>query len=766
MAGDGESTAQEEEKVSDQHPKQVPQNSSPSTVRDDKKETENKLGKANSFSKSQPETSSPKPEAKGKVTEAQKDDGPKISKEQLELVDKWRTWCVQKFGSPGDAFKKMDDNGNGTISCTELVHHCASWERGSAVKKVFQILNHKVKDGIIVWSEFVSADLPIENSAKWVAEAEKAGIKDAPKTKATLPPELTKEEKIQLELGNFQNWCASTFDSPKEVLAHFDTNGSGRISCSQFIDRCGAKRRGKPLCPGDKDIWKAIFKIFDSENSGIISKKELYESMRQKFKSKQGTHKEAAAPKQSPKAGQVNSSSAPLSCRTKMPDAGSEIEWTNRTELNLRGAECLVHNIKSQLRDHVLDGDGGLCKLQQHSESQNLSNDLDTKLRKRIARCTEAAKATETQIAGCMDAGNEMKSCVRAMRNAHRQLWMTLSVCETRLDLRENRAPSEQVRDNFQKALEEEWEITANAREDLVERITKGERMLLALEQVKEELTSVLYTKRRDARMDHARMMANQRPQVDLGSSWACHSSSSGGTCSLPPAAPADKHPPALTEVQNSQIDDKAVMARAARLEEIARKLCAAGDAAIEAGKQACKEAAAKTEQHMDNRVKKVVKLQDALHKRLVLTQGFIHEAEVSFGRSLLGQLNSTSQMSGSGETDLGAPLLGQDSLELDPSGQGSLEFDSDVSLSKKWQATANVLCRLKQSGVRLQEDLKHKVHALRIDGRCRKVTPRYASTELGRIHRPGEPMGGQLAKVPRKNKQVSEVVEKTFTTI
>jgi hypothetical protein len=196
-------------------------------------------------------------------------------------------------------------------------------------------------------------------------------------------------------------------------------------------------------------------------------------------------------------------------------------------------------------------------------------------------------------------------------------------------------------------------------------------------------------------------------------------------------------------------MDDKAVLARAARLEDIARKLYTAGDAAIDAGKQASKEAVAQTEQHMDNRIKKVGHLRDVLQHELVQTQDIIHEAELSFGRAL----PSISQMSGSGDGDFSMQMSAEDSMDIGNTGDDTdaMEFDTDSALPKKWQTTANVLCRLKESGVRLQEDLKHKVHALRIDGMCRKVTPRYASSDLGR---------------PRKKKEVSEMVEKTFTCI
>ena len=47
--------------------------------------------------------------------------------------------------------------------------------------------------------------------ARWMSEAEKTDIKDAKKPE-TLPAEveLTKEEKIEIELQKFQEWCVST----------------------------------------------------------------------------------------------------------------------------------------------------------------------------------------------------------------------------------------------------------------------------------------------------------------------------------------------------------------------------------------------------------------------------------------------------------------------------------------------------------------------------------------------------------------------------
>eukprot|EP00746_Dinoflagellata_sp_MGD_P007522 gnl/MRDRNA2_/MRDRNA2_114901_c0_seq1.p1 gnl/MRDRNA2_/MRDRNA2_114901_c0~~gnl/MRDRNA2_/MRDRNA2_114901_c0_seq1.p1 ORF type:complete len:796 (+),score=175.66 gnl/MRDRNA2_/MRDRNA2_114901_c0_seq1:144-2531(+) len=728
------------------------------------------------------EAEAAKPKEEAKVNAAQADAEPtkdsqtgvsgtatqEYSKEQLELASSWRSWIMEKYGSPGAAFRKMDDNGNGTISCSELVSACASWKRGSAVKKLFNLLNFKAKDGVIVWSEFVSAGLPIQNSDKWLAEAEQAGITDASKKKPKPKPELTKEEKLKVDLENFHHWCVSSFDTPTSVLAHFDTNGNGDVSLTEFIDRCGAKRRGKPTCPGDKETWKSIFKVLDGDNSGVIGRKELFEDMQDKFKSKPDVDKGAPAPKQSPKGPKVlkqieavqrsNASSAPpSSSRTRLAAAGgtTEYEWTKRTVLNLRGAESLLHNMSSHLRDHVLDGDGGLCKVQQRSHTQSLNQGTEGKVRMRIAGCAEAAKTAEHQIAGVTHAAAEMKRCVRAMRNAHRALWRTLSVCEMRLDLREARIPSEQVRDAFQRALEDEWEITFNAREDLVNRITKGERIILALEQVKEQLTAFLYNKRRDARTERSQMMAERRPQVDLVSSWGytSRSGSSGGACSLPPAAPEDVQHTTLGN-QNAYTDDKALLERAARLEDIARKLYTSGDAAIEAGKTASEEAVAQTEQHMDNRIRKVGHLRDALQQKHEHTQDIIHEAEMSFGRAL----HSISQMSGSCDAEFSAHLGAEDSMEIGPAGEGadSTDFETDSTLPKKWQATANVLCRLKESGVRLQEDLKHKVHALRIDGMCRKVTPRYASTELGRLR--------QVRK--QRKKHDSEVVEKNFTSI
>jgi hypothetical protein len=695
----------------------------------------------------------------------------KFPKEHFELLDQWRSWCLKKYGNPGIAWRKMDINKSGTLSCTELINQCTSWRPGPIVRKVFNLLNAEKKDGVIVWSEFVGAALPLlsANSAHWVSEAAKAKIKDAPRKPATPPPELTKEEKIQVAVSEFQDWCVSTFDSPAAILAHFDTNGNGDVSCAEFTDRCGVPRRGKPACPGSRETLKAIFAIFDADHSGVIGKAELSDPLKDKFACKKVSEKdEVPAQKKSPKSqkilkqlGVAQGEGNPIpSPRPKNPGGIScEHEWTKRTVSNLRGAESLSHDLTSHLRDHVLAGDGGLCKVQQRSVSLSVSNCSENKARRKIAGFVEAAKGIEHQIAGLIHAGAEMKKCVKAMRNAHRALWRTFSVCETRLDLREARPAKEHIRDSFQKALEDEWEVTFNAREDLLERISKGERMISALEGAKEQLTIMMHSKRRDVRVERSQMMAERSPRggFDGGCSLSppstVGSGGRGGACFLPPAVPEDT----MSEGQNAQMDEKTMLARAARLEEITRKLCADGDAAIVKGKEDCREAVAETEQQMDDRIRKVGQLKDALQQELVHTQDTIHEAELSFGCSH----RSAQSVSGSVDGDFSAPLSSHISLgEMDNEGD-SFKFEADSNLPKKWQATANVLCRLKKAGAGLQEDLKLKVQALRIDGKCRKVTPRYASTELGRLH-PGD----KLAKVPWKNKQVHQEAEKTFSPI
>lgn len=529
---------------------------------------------------------------------------------------------MKKYGSPEKAWKNMDVNKSGTISCSEFIGQCKLGHlsvnslttpgQGDFARKVFSLLNREEKDGVINWSEFVGAKLP--SAIGWVTEAEKANIKDAKKP-AKLPKAeavvLTKEEKIKIELEKFQDWCVSTFDNPATVFKHFDVNGNGDISCAEFVQRCGARRRGKPDCPGAKDTWKAMFYSLDDNRNGVIGKKELYDPLKDKFAAKRGASREgrseegSGAPKKLPKVQKTPK-------QTKASQEGKPVV--------LRGAEALLHDVNSYLCETCrrrlnailpVIGECGLCGAKKPSQSQSSwgSSALDKELRMNIISSREAVKDTAKQLAAVTDAGAEVRRCVKAMQAQHRALWTVLTGCETELDRMEARPQKqldewEQVQNSFQKALEDEWEVTFNAREDLVEKMAKGEKVISALERVRQELTAFLCSKRQAERAERSKMMKLLTPRGPRGiGNWSFANTTDGPwSASQGQHGSEDNQQTIKIQGQNDQMDEKKLLARADHLEGVARKLCAAGDASIMQGKDACKQAATQTESYCDRR--------------------------------------------------------------------------------------------------------------------------------------------------------------------
>lgn len=669
----------------------------------------------------------------------------KSAEKPLTELEQFQAWCMESFESPEAVFRHFDTKRNGRVSCSEFVARCGPSRRGAKAcpgnadvyKRMFDL--HSADSQGDSNNMLSKRDLLTEDLVSGFAK------------------------KRLRELEPFHSWCLGRFDSLDAVFRHFDTNGNGSVSCAEFVERCivSSKRAGAVPCPGNTDTYKRIFSLLNNDRrgdrGGVLSRAEiLAEPLSSMFAHKpvKERPKEKAKPKpisprspgsSTPSASKPSSpSNVKAASDTAAPRVTSPRKWLQNTAGNMHQTQALLREMDEVLRENSIAGDSTV------SRHRGGDRNAVHRLKAMLTQKSDVVKVVEQHLRNVEHAIHETARWIPTLRRAHRTLWTQLTVCEQRLDLRENRPSQELVRDNFQKALEEEWEITADAREELIRLISKGEQLASTLSEVKHQLVEALYLHRKSLRADRCQLMADISQGSDYDRSLYSVCSPLSSTCSAAPSNPKD----AERSTQDPPPDVTHLLARAVQLEDASFKLCQECDTCIGTRSLACREATALTEEHMDRRVRQMGHVKHALQKQLMATSETIQEAVLTFGKVIDVPRESVLP-------DVTKQQLQQRPEQSSVDSHLDLGNDSTSILSTKLQTTANVLGQLKASGARLQEDLKHKISALRIDGMCRKVTPRYAF-ELRRH------TSNSTCKPPVKNqrKKVPMAVEKQFAAI
>lgn len=433
----------------------------------------------------------------------------------------------------------------------------------------------------------------------------------------------------------------------------------------------------------------------------------------------------------------------PFSHRPVQPS--HQQQWQENTMQRLNHAKAIAQDAKYQLSKND----------RAHKDSarrhDNATTTLHRQLRTKISASQDLAKALEDRADSIEDSIRQTSDCLFNLQRACRSKWAPLNVCERRLELRDGRPLQELVRDHFQEALEHERQTLIEGRQEISDQIQGTKEMLASLEAMKQECIEDLQHKRHGMRIDRS-CLNPDKPHGKESDRFFLPALPEVTNYQLPPS-PKDAEPGSGTVHEGFRVaNTRTLLSRAIRLEENSMRLCNENDAAMLHTKRECSRANAAVCASMARKLQEVEKLKRHLEGQIADTDETIAEAE--------GSLAKIKKKIDSHEAPLRC-LNKQFSLRdrrtdrehiRDPvtdDMEGHLESvkKSVKNLTAKWQSTKNILDHLKASRRAMQEDLKCKMIAWKIDDSCRKVTPKKA-IELDRL----DPRGGRCHPDAKKN--------------
>lgn len=299
----------------------------------------------------------------------------------------------------------------------------------------------------------------------------------------------------------------------------------------------------------------------------------------------------------------------------------------------------------------------------------------------------------------------EVKSCHIRAQHAQRAKWSGIKVCDWRLELRAKRPPSEQFSDHLQQALEKESQTLHAARLQMAEQAALTAKM-------QENMESVVHSVNR-------RLSESLLPSKALckHKHWGLFNETSGSSPSAATAATAVEAalaegataaPEELADVGEGAVaaaapgssatskadirleTEEEVLARAAQLQREAAKLTKQVDKAISKSEQECEAAMRAVAQ--------------SLAKRTVETREIRSKLE--------GQLDEISRAITAAETSLFKAKT-------------RFHTSTDGTVSGKTASTEVLLEKLKEAKSSLEEELRCKIAAHKIDEQCSRL-PRH----------------------------------------
>jgi len=166
-------------------------------------------------------------------------------------VPEFKRRAKKSYGSPEDAFKEFDANGDGKLSPEEFAEGCKKLKPPippEAVPALFKEMD-KNGDGSVDGPEFYASVGPPD---AFTAEKGDADFVDVPE---------------------FKKRAKATFGTPKEAYEAFDSKpADGKISADEFLAGCA-----KLQPPIDKGAALTLFKELDANGDGGIQPKEFYD---------------------------------------------------------------------------------------------------------------------------------------------------------------------------------------------------------------------------------------------------------------------------------------------------------------------------------------------------------------------------------------------------------------------------------------------------------------------------------------------------------
>lgn len=298
------------------------------------------------------------------------------------------------------------------------------------------------------------------------------------------------------DLDKFRTWCVSSFSSPASFMKYFDHNGNGKLSCSEFIERCGSKCKLSKIqpCPGDFQSYRRVFSHLDVHRTGIIDRRDF---LLQTFVTPQEVYRQLDAQRKGTKPSPIEDAGdldteGPLSPLVPTPDH----TWANATISKLNMSKALLKDMKMHLGAHQAAG--------AKSARKQMENAIDAanQLRAKITHDAELTRTLEQCIKRLEDNMRQSIQRIGALRRSQRAMAMSLNVCERRLELRDGRPLAELIRDKLQRALEDEWDVAAGASRELTRLVVNGEELMSRLDALRGQLVGDLHIRRRQLRND------------------------------------------------------------------------------------------------------------------------------------------------------------------------------------------------------------------------------------------------------------------------
>jgi hypothetical protein len=412
-------------------------------------------------------------------------------------------------------------------------------------------------------------------------------------------------------------------------------------------------------------------------------------------------------------------------------------EWQDNTMRRLAHAKALHHDAHFQLQKND----------RAHSQSARRHNDATTtvhkQLRTKISASQDLVKALEDRTESIEDSIRQTGECLFQLQRALRSKWAPLNVCERRLELRDGRPLQELVRDHFQEALEHERQTLIEGRQELSDQVQGTKEMLASLEAMKQECIEDLQHKRHGMRIDRS-CLNPDKPHGKEPDRFFLPALPEVTNYHLPPS-PKDTDPGTGHVHEGGRVSKtRTLLSRAMRLEENAMRLCNENDACMLHTKRECSRANAATCASMERRIHDVENLKRQIEGHINETEQTMSEAEASLAKikkkldSHEAPLRCLNKQFSLRDRRTDREHI-RDPVTDDMENHIDAVKKSVKILTAKWQSTKNILDHLKASRQQLQEDLKCKMLAWKIDDSCRKVTPKKA-IELDRL----DPRGGR----------------------
>jgi len=437
--------------------------------------------------------------------------------------------------------------------------------------------------------------------------------------------------------------------------------------------------------------------------------------------------------------------------RKRLGKPEHQAQWEANTHEHLNHAKMLI--AKAQVHHH--DNDRHVHA--SHRRGKNQSGAVYKMIKNKMSLTNDLIKALEDRHESVEDTIRQVGECLFQLQRAHRSKWAPLNVCERRLELRDKRPLQELVRDHTQEALEHERQTLIESRQELSEQIGSCKETLINLDQLKLTVIEDLSHKRHGLRIDRTCLSPTKSTGASTGQDRVVLPQlGEVSNYGMPPSPKETDRGTGSTHEESRQVDTKTLLHRAVRMEEDAMKLCNESDTVMLQTKRECQRATQQAQTSIARRADETDDLKRKLETQIREVDEAISQTEMSLVRTNkklsnqeipLKALDTQFQMRGNRTDREGI----RDPVHEEMEGHLEVLKKSVRMLTQKRDNTTTLLGNLKESRIQLSEDYRNKLHALKIEDACLKVTPRKAM-ELDRM----DPRGGRC-KAPSAKRAVKK---------